>query len=59
MSEEKMMFAAACAAYGKCIGSKYCTEVVVETLMETFLVSKEKAEEVALAAYKEWMEAYE
>lgn len=59
MNEKDMMFAAACAAYGKCIGSKYCAELVVEMLMKDFLVTKEVAEDVALTAYKEWMEAYE
>jgi hypothetical protein len=58
MTSEEMMFEAACDSYGSCIGSKYCTEMVVEMLMEEFSVSKEKAEEVAAAAYKEWMDAY-
>jgi hypothetical protein len=56
---EKELFAAACAAFGKCIGSKYCAEMVVELLMKEFAVSKEEADKVAKAAYKEWMEAYE
>lgn len=59
MSKEDMMFAAACAAYGKCIGSKYCAELVAGMLMKDFGVSIDKASEVAEAAYKEWMEAYE
>jgi len=58
MTNESTMFEAACNAYGSCIGSKYCAEMVVEMLMEEFSVSKEKAEEVAATAYKEWMEAY-
>lgn len=56
---EKELFAAACAAFGKCLGSKYCAEMVVELLMKDFDVTKEEADVVATAAYKEWMEAYE
>jgi hypothetical protein len=56
---EKELFAAACAAFGECIGSKYCTEMVVEVLMKEFDVTKEEADVAANAAYKEWMEAYE
>lgn len=59
MDDEDMMFSAACAAFGNCIGSKYCSEMVVEMLVSDFHVSKDKATEVAAAAYKEWMEAYE
>jgi hypothetical protein len=58
MTKEKMMFEAACDFYGSCIGSKFCAEMVVEILMEEFTVTKEKAEEVAATAYKEWMDAY-
>lgn len=56
---EKELFAAACAAFSKCLGSKYCAEMVVELLMKDFAVTKEEADVVAKAAYKEWMEAYE
>lgn len=56
---EKELFAAACAAFSKCIGSKYCTETVAEVLMKKFTATKEEADAAAKAAYKEWMEAYE
>ena len=56
---EKELFAAACAAFSKYIGSKYCAKTVAEVLMKKFTVTKEEADAAAKAGYKEWMEAYE
>lgn len=53
------LFEAACAYYGTCIGSKYCMEMTVEFLMSEHGLSKTEAVEVATAAFKEWVEAYE
>ena len=58
MTKEEMMFEAACDSYGSCIGSKFCTEFVVEMLMKEFAATAEEASEVAATAYKEWMDAY-
>jgi hypothetical protein len=52
------MFKIACKLYGDCIGSIYCKENTVEKLIEVYGVDEKSANELADAAFKEWVKAY-
>lgn len=58
MNNDEKMFDAACELYGDCVGSKYCLENVKKELMLIFGLSEDAAEELALKAFNEWVEAY-
>lgn len=59
MFDHEKMLAAACAAYGECIGMEGCLKVVADYMRDAFDLDDADAEYYARLAFKEWMEAYE
>jgi hypothetical protein len=56
MSNE--IFEAACKYYGSVIGSAYGASMVVEFLMDEYSLEESEANEIAEAAFQEWVAAY-
>ena len=57
--DDEALLAYACELYGECLGSEGCLEMTIERLISELDLSDQEAEVLALAAYEEWVDAYE